>query len=587
MDTIYKNHRIVKGWLPLVRRVRSDLGLTEDQYSDDTVLAMITIESGGDPYNHRRGTQYYGLLQIGKSNGKEAEPDLIPVSLTKMTPEKAAETAIRHFFFVSEKYRKRHDYIPAKVAIGWKIGVNALLDYNAAEDAGASQAELRALLAAEHGGDAYLDRFNEALEFWKNNGERVVPEATRVEADFFTSAQAATLGISALTSMTVPFGCSRNTIASGGSAAPLLEARPATADTVRLQDARRATGKALAYIEGQYLQDLATYKEGAYVRYRTRNGYTEADYRRISAFVDSAQAGTYETAFRAVFDRAVVSWVKPLVNPTIGNSPWGKKRNFPARARSPGEARIILSDPDTGEALYRRHFGVDYATLKNGFGKNQECYSIDDGEVIRADESNTYGLVVFVLHEGGVTSRYAHLAEFRVKKGDRVTRGQVLGITGASEGNSSTTDRRGFVIVHDKLYPHLHFEVRINIGSLTDGKPVGGYSSNAYNVSIDPEPIFSVCPNPGELRERVNTQLTEALSVQVEASKALTSAGTANGRLEAAAAYNVAASFVRAAKLATASRREFYEAQLAANEVLVARTEQAVGVDTSTFEVIP
>lgn len=593
MATIFKNHKIVKGWLPLIRRVRQDLGLTEEQYSDDTVMALIQIESGGDPYKHRDNSQFYGLLQIGTDNGAEA--DLIPSSLLQETPARAAEIAIRHFFYVSEKYRKRHEYDPKKVAIGWKAGYGSVNRYNALEDGGASETELVEFLDSRWDTDEYVARFDAAYEFWVNNGERVTPEAPREEGDFFTLAASATSGTSLLTSMSVPFGCAGapNAVSTAAPSVaatrevsvPLPEARPATVDVANIAQARRATGQALAYIEGQYLQDLATFKEGAYVRYRTRNGYSEADYRRIGAFVDDARGGAYETQFRAIFERAIVSWVKPLVNPVVGNSPWGKKRNFPARARSPGEARIVLSDPDTGEPLFRRHFGVDYATAKNGLGKNQPCYSIDDGEVIRADESNTYGLVVFVLHESGVTSRYAHLASFNVSKGDVVTRGQVLGITGASEGNSSTTDRRGFVIVHDKLAPHLHFEIRINVGVLQGGTPVGGYSSNAYNISIDPEPIFSVCPNPGELRERIDPTVRDALLAQQAAGEVLSGARTMDAQVEASEVYATASGFVRAAQLAAASRRDFYVAQLDANEAVTERVTRAVTMPPAVFEV--
>lgn len=605
MATIYNNHRVVKGWLPLIRRVRQDMGLTEAQYSDETVLALIQIESGGDPYAHRSGSQYYGLLQIGTDNG--AANNLDPSTLVSMDRTTAAETSIRHFFVVSEKYKSRHEYDPRKVAIGWKAGYGTLRTYNALEAADVSNAELTSFLDKRWNTDEYVKRFEEAHAFWSENGERVTPEAPREEGDFFTLARAVTSGTSKHMSMSVPFGCTRSVIAasngggvfvngtpvppsqegSGASAlmVPLVEARPTKVGAEGAAQARRASTNVLAYLEGQYLQDLATYKEGAYVRYRTRNGYTESDYRRISAFVDDAVRGTYETQFRAVFDRALVSWVRPLVNPVIGNSPWGKKRNFPARARSPGESKIILSDPETGEPLFRRHFGIDYATLKNGFGKNQPCYSIDDGVVIRANESNTYGLVVFVLHDNGVSSRYSHLAEFRVKKGDTVKRGQVVGITGASEGNASTTDRRGFVIVHDKLYPHLHFEIRINVGTLTTGSPVGGYFSNAHNISIDPEPIMAVCPNPGELRETLPPVVAQALEVEQQASALLDISTNAMTRLQAQQVHNVAAGFLRAAQLVTASRRDFYEAQDEQNQMTIARFAGKAGMPPGGFEI--
>jgi len=52
-----------------------------------------------------------------------------------------------------------------------------------------------------------------------------------------------------------------------------------------------------------------------------------------------------------------------------------------------------------------------------------------------------------IAHGAGVITLYAHLMETDVQPGDRVTRGQKIGLEG-STGLSTG--------------PHLHFEVRIN-----------------------------------------------------------------------------------------------------------------------------
>ncbi len=69
------------------------------------------------------------------------------------------------------------------------------------------------------------------------------------------------------------------------------------------------------------------------------------------------------------------------------------------------------------------------------------------GTVAYAAWMNSYGYVVFINHPDGRQTRYAHLSKILVSKGQYVSQGQKIalsGNTGASTG------------------PHLHFEMRIN-----------------------------------------------------------------------------------------------------------------------------
>jgi len=67
------------------------------------------------------------------------------------------------------------------------------------------------------------------------------------------------------------------------------------------------------------------------------------------------------------------------------------------------------------------------------------------GRVITADWNNGgYGLEVEIDHFNGIVTKYAHLSKVAVKRGDLVTRGQIIGYVG-STGYSTG--------------PHLHYEV--------------------------------------------------------------------------------------------------------------------------------
>jgi len=95
------------------------------------------------------------------------------------------------------------------------------------------------------------------------------------------------------------------------------------------------------------------------------------------------------------------------------------------------------------------HTGLD---LGSGDGN---VYAADNGVVLITELNTAYGNMTVVDHGmvGGLrmTTLYAHQAAFGVKPGDRVRRGQPIGVVGAT----------GYA-----TGPHLHFEVRV------DGAPV-------------------------------------------------------------------------------------------------------------------
>jgi murein DD-endopeptidase MepM/ murein hydrolase activator NlpD len=94
--------------------------------------------------------------------------------------------------------------------------------------------------------------------------------------------------------------------------------------------------------------------------------------------------------------------------------------------------------------VYKLHTGVDLA----GSGCNgANVVAADAGTVLKAEYNVGYGNFIIIDHGGGISTLYGHSSKLLVKKGDKVTKGQVImkvGTTGYSTG------------------PHLHFEVREN-----------------------------------------------------------------------------------------------------------------------------
>lgn len=72
-------------------------------------------------------------------------------------------------------------------------------------------------------------------------------------------------------------------------------------------------------------------------------------------------------------------------------------------------------------------------------------HAVADGRIAVVQNLNTYGLTAVLEHGNGYYSLYMQLAEARVRPGDQVTKGQVLGTVGGAN-----TDKG----------PHLHFEIR-------------------------------------------------------------------------------------------------------------------------------
>ena len=88
------------------------------------------------------------------------------------------------------------------------------------------------------------------------------------------------------------------------------------------------------------------------------------------------------------------------------------------------------------------HQAVDWATPTG-----TPIYASSNGTVARAGWIGSYGYAVFIDHEDGKQTRYAHLSRILVTPGQKVRQGEKIalsGNTGASTG------------------PHVHFEIRVH-----------------------------------------------------------------------------------------------------------------------------
>jgi murein DD-endopeptidase MepM/ murein hydrolase activator NlpD len=103
-------------------------------------------------------------------------------------------------------------------------------------------------------------------------------------------------------------------------------------------------------------------------------------------------------------------WTGPFVAPVSGtvSDSFGTERVF-------------------NEQVESRHLGLDYAVPAG-----TSVHAINQGQVILARPLFFEGNCVVIDHGQGLLSLYLHLSEFRVKEGDQVGSGQLIGFSGGS-----------------------------------------------------------------------------------------------------------------------------------------------------------
>lgn len=117
----------------------------------------------------------------------------------------------------------------------------------------------------------------------------------------------------------------------------------------------------------------------------------------------------------------------------------------------PVERRVVVVSSEFGARRGRsRHQGIDLSAPK---GTPVSATAV--GVVSFAGRSGDFGKMVVVDHGNGWQTAYAHLKRIKVRDGERVKRGEVIGTVGKS-GNATGH--------------HLHYEVRRH-GKAIDPRP--------------------------------------------------------------------------------------------------------------------
>ncbi len=135
------------------------------------------------------------------------------------------------------------------------------------------------------------------------------------------------------------------------------------------------------------------------------------------------------------------------------------RRRLEARPNAAPSARAIttaemgqLDWPVQGSIVYRfgRLVNPNNTSIRwNGVGisapMGTPVKAVAAGEVVLAEVSGTYGMTVIIHHGGGAYSLYSSMQDASVRRGQKVSKGDVIGTVGQSDPD---------------LPPRLHFEMR-------------------------------------------------------------------------------------------------------------------------------
>ena len=142
-------------------------------------------------------------------------------------------------------------------------------------------------------------------------------------------------------------------------------------------------------------------------------------------------------------------------------------------------------DNSTNPQISSNHKGIDFGTPSG-----TALTAITEGVITRiGNEAKGYGQWIEVTHADGTASRYAHMSQINVSRGQKVTAGQVLGRSGGKKGQTGAGNSTG---------AHLHFEildekgVKVNPAPYLSGAPAAPMNGNmTSSAAAGPKAIGS------------------------------------------------------------------------------------------------
>jgi len=136
-------------------------------------------------------------------------------------------------------------------------------------------------------------------------------------------------------------------------------------------------------------------------------------------------------------DEPVVETKVAMVTPYTDANVTIGKGFYNYKGESKDQENAIIKYNNT----YMQNNGIDYV-LENTF----DVVSVLDGRVIDVNTDETLGKVIIIEHANDITTTYESLSDVKVKKGDLVSQGQIIGTSGTNK-------------MEKELGNHIYFQV--------------------------------------------------------------------------------------------------------------------------------
>ncbi|MFN2168518.1 MAG: peptidoglycan DD-metalloendopeptidase family protein [Anaerolineae bacterium] len=133
----------------------------------------------------------------------------------------------------------------------------------------------------------------------------------------------------------------------------------------------------------------------------------------------------------------------PAVGPVNGQS----TTTLPAPTEAAAQGEQVAEFAWPAEGCISQPYSEDHPALDIANRAGTPVYAVGDGSVAQSGQDDLHGIHITLDHKGGYQSFYSHLDAAHVETGERVDKGQEIGLmgnTGLSTG------------------PHLHFEILEN-----------------------------------------------------------------------------------------------------------------------------